>query len=202
MNKLKAIIFDADGMLIPNKRIFSIRYQEKYNISYDVMLSFFEGPFQKCVVGSADLKEEIKPYLKKWKWDKSIDELLKFWFEAEKKLDDRIVKLIENLKNKNIKCYLMTNNEKYRTEYLKKEVGLDKIFDKVFSSAYMGCMKPEKECFDYLYKEIGVEEKEILFCNDDEENIEGAKEYGFETYLYKSYNEFIELLNNKYKLNL
>jgi putative hydrolase of the HAD superfamily len=202
MNKIKAIIFDADGMLIPNKRIFSIRYQEKYGITNNEMLSFFEGPFLKCEIGKADLKEEIKPFLEKWKWDKGVDELLKFWFEAEKKLDDRIVKLIENLKNKNINCYLMTNNEKYRTEYLKKEVGLDNIFNKVFSSAYIGCMKPEKECFDYLYREVKIDKEEILFCDDNKDNIEGASSFGFETYLYKSYNEFVELLNNKYKLNL
>ena len=202
MSNLKAIIFDADGMLIPDKRIFSLRYQKKYGITNKEMLPFFEGVFRKCEAGRADLKEEIKPYLKKWKWDKSIDELLKFWFEAERDLDERIVKLIKKLQEKRIKCYLMTNNEKYRTDYLKKEVGFDKIFDYVFSSAYMGYMKPEKECFDYLYKEINAEKNEILFCDDNIENIEGALNFGFETHLYKSYNEFVKLLNNNYKLNL
>lgn len=202
MNKIKAIIFDADGMLIPNKRIFSRRYQDKYGITNEEMLPFFEGVFKRCEIGQADLKEEIKPFLEKWKWDKSIDELLRFWFEAEKDVDNRIVGLIKRLQGKSIKCYLMTNNEKYRTEYLKKEAEFDEIFDYVFSSAYMGCMKPEEECFDYLCKKIDIEKSEILFCDDDKENIEGAINFGFETHFYKSYNKFVEMLNNKYKLNL
>lgn len=202
MNKIKAIIFDADGMVIRNTKRFSLRYQEKYGITNEEMLPFFEGVFKKCEIGQADLREEIKPYLKKWKWDKSINELLQFWFEAEKDIDERIVNLIKKLKKRGIGCYLMTNNEKYRTEYLRKEAGFDKIFDYVFSSAYMGCMKPEKKCFNLLCKGIDIEKSEILFCDDDQKNIKGIEDYGFEAHHYKGYNKFLELLNNKYKLNL
>ena len=132
MKIIKAIIFNADGVVIDSPKIFSVQYQEKYKISYNKMLVFFDTVFQDCLVDRADLKEAIKPYLKDWQWDKSIDELLKFWFKAEYKPNLKMISFIKKLREKGIKCYLMTNQEKYRTEYIKKEMNFDHIFDQVF----------------------------------------------------------------------
>ena len=63
MNKIKAIIFDADGVVINSPEMFSIQYQKAFGISNDVMLPFFEGIFQDCLKGKADLKEELKHHL-------------------------------------------------------------------------------------------------------------------------------------------
>jgi len=36
----------------------------------------FKNEFQPCLVGEADLKEQINPYLEKWGWKKSVDDFL------------------------------------------------------------------------------------------------------------------------------
>ena len=62
---IKAIVLDADGVIINKPDMFSVQYQKEFGISNEVMLPFFKGRFQDCLTGKADLKEELKPFLKK-----------------------------------------------------------------------------------------------------------------------------------------
>jgi putative hydrolase of the HAD superfamily len=109
----KCILFDADGVVI-NSEMLSVQYQKEHDVSNDDMIPFFEGEFQNCIVGKTDLIELVKPWLPKWKWDGTVDEFLQFWFKAEHNVDERMVAVIRNLRKKGIKCYLATNQEKYR----------------------------------------------------------------------------------------
>ena len=59
---IKAIIFDADGVLINSER-FSKQLARDCGISTETVAPFFAGPFAKCLTGECDLKEEIAPYL-------------------------------------------------------------------------------------------------------------------------------------------
>jgi putative hydrolase of the HAD superfamily len=78
---IKVIIFDADGVLINTERRFSILLAEKYGIPLEKTLPFFNGPFQDCLIGKANLKETILPFLNTWGWKKGIDALLDIWFQ-------------------------------------------------------------------------------------------------------------------------
>jgi len=204
MANIKCIIFDADGVVINSHKMFSVQYQEKYNISYDKMLAFFDTVFQDCLVGKADLKEIIKPYLKDWKWDGSIDELLEFWFRAEDIPNLKMIDFIKKLREKGIKCYLMTNQEKYRTEYMKKEMDFDNIFNKVFSSAYTGYKKPDLKFYKAVYNEINkefeVSKDQILFFDNGEKEVKGALDFGIKAHCYKNFNKFVDILNNSYEI--
>ncbi len=145
---IKAIIFDSDGMLTLDTRFSSV-YANEYGISVDEMTPFFVGPFKDCLVGKADLKEELqKGWLAKWGWDKSADELLKYWFSVGSAPDPAILATILELRDRGIICVLATNQEKYRTDHMLKEFGYAEVFDKVFSSAYVGHKKPSREFFD------------------------------------------------------
>ena len=137
----------------------------------------------------ADVKKELKKYLKKWKLTKPIDELLEEWFKFENKIDKKLLKIVKKLQDKRIKCILATNQEKYRTEYMLKNMGFDKIFDKVFSSAHIGYRKPEQEFYQFIYSDLKKEMKklkkdEILYWDDRKKNVEGAKKFGFNSRIY------------------
>lgn len=186
---IKAILFDADGMTIIGE-MFSIQYCREFNLPYEKMLFFFKNDFQPCLIGKADLKEQIKPYLKKWKWDQSVDEFLEYWFKAEDKVDQRIIEIIRKLHQKGIKCYLTTNQEKYRTQYLRRQMGFDEIFDQVFSSAEIGFKKPQPEYFAHVLREINLNKNEVQFWDDKEENVQTARDFGFDARLYGSFEEF------------
>jgi putative hydrolase of the HAD superfamily len=194
---MKAILFDADGVII-NSEMFSLQYQKEFDVSNNEMLPFFNNEFQECIKGKLDLKEIIKPWLEKWKWDKSVDEFLLFWFKSEHKIDNRIIELIRKLKEKNIKCYLATNQEKYRTEYMRNDMKFKEYFDDIFSSAEIGHKKPDKEFFDFILNQLknkyNINSDKILFVDDSRENIEAAEHLGIETLLYKKFEELKEIV--------
>jgi putative hydrolase of the HAD superfamily len=183
---IKAVIFDSDGMLTHGPR-FSEQYSKTHGISIDEMTPFFVSPFKDCLVGKSDLKEELKKgWLEKWNWSGTIDELLIYWFSVGDRLDQNVFDSVGELRANGLICVLATNQEKYRTDYLSGTFGYDDVFDKVFSSAYTGHKKPSAEFFAEILtflkaKDPTIRGEDVLFWDDDEENVAGAKQYGFTT---------------------
>lgn len=78
--------------------------------------------------------------------------------------------------------YLLTNTNKthetkWRTTY-SEVVGL---FNNVFVSSTIGYRKPERQAFEHALKVMDVDADAVLFFDDTEENIVGAKAVGLQT---------------------
>lgn len=193
---IKTVIFDVDGIVIKREMYFSQRFSEEFNVSIKKLLPFFENDFSDCLIGKADLKEELKKYLNQWGWKKSIDELLVYWFTNEGKLDYKIIENIKDLRRRGVKCYLDTNNEKYRVRYLIEDLGLNNLSDGVFSSCQLGFKKPQTEFWSALYEQLGKPDKnEVLVWDDDQENVVSAKNFGFQSELYTTFEDYQNKMN-------
>jgi len=140
---IKTILFDTDGVLVRGGR-FSDHYAEKYGVPTDITGRFFVTEFKSCLIGNADLKEKLLAFLPEWQWKGTIDELLEYWFQSENVVDTKLTSQIFQLKQMGIQCYLATNQEKYRTEFLRNQMGFGDLFHQIFSSAYIGFCKPLK----------------------------------------------------------
>ncbi len=195
---IKAVIFDADGMTIKRSEYFSARLARVYNIPADKILPFFKGEFQDCLVGKADLKEKIAPYLSDWNWKGTVEDLLDYWFRSEADIDQQMIEEIIALRKKGIRCYLATNQEKYRLAYLRNNLGFEQIFNGIYSSSEMGCKKPEKDFYEFIFsnlnKQAEIKPEEIMFWDNEEENIAPVKSLGWQGYVYKSFEEFQKII--------
>ncbi|MFA7209064.1 MAG: HAD family hydrolase [Parcubacteria group bacterium] len=196
---IKAIVFDADGVVINSPDYFSVQYQKEFGVSNDMMLPFFKGKFQDCLVGKADLKEELKPFLSGWKWAGTVEEFLGYWFKVEHHIDERVVREIERLKSMGIRCYLGTKQEKYRTEYMRNRMGFEEIFDHIYSSAEVGYKKPDKKFFEFISADIknkdNIDPEEIMFWDDEKSNVAVSKELGWQGYFYGNYDDFNKIVS-------
>ena len=187
--KIKYILFDTDGVLV-HSRTWSDQYSENVGLPPWSMKDFFTGVFQKCIIWEADLREVITSYLEKWWWSWSADEYIQSWCEYENKPDIELISKIQDLRKEGIKCYIATNQEKYRLEFLRNKMRFDEYFDGVFCSAEIGYKKPQKEYFEYILSVLSVPPDQILYFDDAEENIEIARWFGIDARLYKNIADF------------
>ncbi len=186
---IKAILFDADGMLIKTD-MWSVTFSKEFNVPYKKVLPFFQNEFQDCLVGKADLKKEIRPYLKRWKWYKSVDDFLDYWFKSEDKIDKRFIKIIDSLRKKGIKCCLATNQEKYRTLYMRKQMGFANIFDQIYSSAEIGFKKPNLKFFDHIIQDLKLGKEQIQYWDNRKDYIKIGLKAGLQARHYKTFEDF------------
>ncbi len=187
---IKAVIFDIDGVLI-NGEQFSTILERDHGISKERTLPFFSGIFQDCLVGNADLKQELAIHLKEWGWDKTVEEFLHYWFTSEQNIDHDLIAFINALKKQGIHVYVATNQEKYRTDHLWNELGFSKIFRAMFSSAHLGHQKHEAKFFDKVMEQLdGVKKSEVILWDDTQKNIDTAKAAGLHAEYYHNLDEF------------
>jgi len=193
---ITTILFDIYGMIIRREERFSQRFSKEFKVPIEKLTPFFKNDFQLCLTGKADLKEELKKHLAEWGWQKSTEELLQYWFENDKDIDERILNSVKELREKGIKCFLNTQNEKYITNYVLENLELKNYFDGTFSSNEIGHIKLEQEFWQAVYEKLGKPNKERVLCwDDDEKNIEAARKFGFSAELYSAFDEY----NNKIK---
>lgn len=197
---IRAVIFDSDGMLVHGPR-FSEKYVADHDVAITLLTPFFAGPFQQCIIGKADLRDELqKGWLEKWSWKGSADDLLNYWFSVGDVRDDAVFAVVPELRRKSITCCVATNQEKYRTAYLSSTFGYGTTFDKVYASAYIGAKKPEQGFFEYVANDLarayGVSDpSEVMFWDDDLDNVRGAGDYGFNAQHFTDAASFTRVLS-------
>lgn len=189
---IKAILFDVDGVILfPLNTFFSDRLAEKLGIPLSKIVPFFEKEYQQCLVGQLDLKEALVPYVREWQWTGSIDELLSFWFEAEAEVDANLIASIDNLRAKGLTCFVATNQEKYRAEYMFKQIGFNGSFDKLYAAGKLGVAKPDHAFFQHITDDLpDIPKDEILFWDDKQHNVEAARQFGILAEHYTSREDF------------
>jgi putative hydrolase of the HAD superfamily len=183
----KVILFDVDGVIL-NTKMFSERYTAEYGIDLSVMLPFFKGPFRDCQLGNADLYTELDKVKDDWGFTGETSELIEYWFsDIIPGIDKRLISSVVKLRDNENKCYIATNQEANRAEYLWEDAGLSSYFDGIFASYEMGVKKPEKEYFEYIINKQKVSPTEIIFFDSDPEIVEASNNFGIEAYLYTDY---------------
>ncbi|HEX9804181.1 MAG TPA: HAD family hydrolase [Candidatus Dojkabacteria bacterium] len=185
---IKYVFFDVDGVLINSPLYYSQYYAKQNNLDYDKeMLPFFTGIFRKAGEGKVDLKEIIAPWLKKWGFQGSVDEYLKNWFEFESDVDQEVIELVKTLREKGINCFLTTQQEKYRFDYMWNNLKFKEYFDGRFPTYEINYTKTKKGYWETILKILKVKDPhEVLMIDDSKEVIKTAEEVGLTTILFQN----------------
>ncbi len=160
----------------------------------------FDDLFKECGYQGTDLMKELKKYrITRIKDDKEFKETYKLMKEELKlnksysefsTLYKKIFSKIDYYKDVadyevslKDRCAIgiFSNLTIFDKERLEKQVDLPK-YDYVLLSYEYGMRKPELELFEEVQKKLPFNKEDILFIDDKKENIESAKEFGWNTF--------------------
>jgi putative hydrolase of the HAD superfamily len=141
--KIKAVLFDADGVVINPRMQFSRFLAEVFEIPPQMTRGFFTGVFNDCLTGRADLLAVLPPYLEEWGWPGDTADFLRLWMAKDDCPDLRLLAHIQRLRADGLLCGLATLQEKHRAAYMREAMGFSRRFDRLFFSCELGCLKPD-----------------------------------------------------------
>ncbi len=191
---IRAILYDVDGV-ITNSGFFSERLSKEQNIPIDTILPFFKGVYGDCQLGKADLYTELEKVKSEWGYQGDTSELIDYWFsDITPSLNKELVDSVVKIRDQDTKCYIATNQEINRAEYLWEDAGLSNYFDGIFASYEIGAKKPDIKYFDYVVNKLQLLPEEIIFFDSDKKIVDAANAYGMRAFLYTSFEEYKKVL--------
>lgn len=113
----------------------------------------------------------------------SSNELINIWSSSFQKIDENWV-LARRMKDKGYKLAICSNSWSGLIELIQNQHSGFEIFDFIFDSSKIGYIKPQPEYFKFVEDKTGFKGKEILLIDDSENNLKGAKDYGWEIQKY------------------
>jgi putative hydrolase of the HAD superfamily len=181
---IDAVLFDADGVL------------QRATVDWRAVLATFIGPSgsiedfvldlmkseHPSLIGKGNFPEALVEVLGRWGSTTPADEVLDLWrqFEAE----PEVVTLVQHLRAAGIQCHLATNQQAFRRTIMHDERHYGDWFDQTFYSCDLGVAKPDPEYFLTILDAIDRPASSVLFIDDNEANIAGAKSIGLNAELY------------------
>jgi len=196
MTPIKAILFDADGVIINPSMQYSKYLDRTYGITLEITRPFFMGEFNECLTGKKELRLALPPHLEQWGWKGSADEFVDQWLEMEDRVDARLMDTIQGLRAAGYLCGLATLQERNRAEYMKTKMRFTELFDGLFFSCEIGWQKPHPKYFQAIEDRLKYKVTEILFWDDRLENVEGARNFGWQAEFYSGFDAFEKILKN------
>jgi putative hydrolase of the HAD superfamily len=203
--KFKAVIFDFGNVIIniEFQRIYQtfskltskpIAYIEKRITEEQIFRRYESGQFT-----DEEFREIIRQTLCFALSDKEIDTA---WNAILLDIPTERIDLINNIRKK-YPVYLLSNTNNIHisasNNYLNEAHGiknLDVLFDKLYLSYEMGLWKPDTEIYYEVLRSINLEPNQVIFFDDNLQNIESAKAIGMQTILVEPTTSIVEYCKN------
>ncbi|MBQ6497594.1 MAG: HAD family phosphatase [Bacilli bacterium] len=114
-------------------------------------------------------------------------------------IQQEVIEIIKNLKNKGYKVYLLSNTNEKSYEKVIKDI--EYLFDGVVLSYKIHMIKPYEGIYKYLIDKYKIIPEESLFIDDREDNIRTANSLGIKGRTVKPDNvEDIKLVLKEYEI--
>jgi len=85
---------------------------------------------------------------------------------------------------------LATSQEANRAAYMRKVMGFETLFDRLYFSCELGCQKPEPEFFQRILADLGLPAGQLLFWDDIPGWAAAARALGWQAEVFTGYESF------------
>ena len=173
MAKIKAVIFDMDGLMFDTETVYYKANQltaDKYKMDFTI-----ETYMQ--FVGAGDdiyfkgLREQYKdhPHIETFikESTQKAEELL---LESNVDKKDGLVELLEYLKKEDIECVVASSSYRKMVEKLTERLGVRKYFKKVVGGDEVPTAKPDPAIFEKAFAKTVLQNKDEALILEDSKN--------------------------------
>jgi putative hydrolase of the HAD superfamily len=181
--KVPIFIFDFGGVMIKwknNNPIYD-SIAERYGIPRTKLRRVFDRALPRLEAGDVSIRgflaEAMGEFGKSLRKGDSPEGL---WTEPFARLvRPRLgtVELVKFLRKKGYLVYLFSNTSLPHDRFLRR-TGWDRLFDGIMTSCELRSCKPSATAFRLALDRIRAAPSEVVFIDDKEENVRGAKESG------------------------
>jgi len=175
---IRTVLFDADGVLQRPARSLRAALAGICR-DPDHVEGFLSDIFEAeaaCVTGRTEFAPLLAGVLERWKSDAPVSAALRALTLIEP--DDAILALVQLVRSTGVRVGLATNQQPHRARYMLRELGYSEAFDHHFCSCHVGHAKPSATYFGEILRRLDSPPHAVLFVDDHEENVAGAREVG------------------------
>lgn len=196
---IKAITFDLDGVYFINGKANFIANLVNLGVDEsEAKRVFLQSDQMNKLYKTGQLEDE-----EFWTWASSEWNIGRSWQElidlliSGYEVDFNVRDIVKKVRANGYKTLICSNNFPARIEGLDKRFGFLSDFDGKALSYEVGFAKPDQKIFEELINVSGVKPEEIVFSDDNIENLDGAKSLGIQTFLFEGFDNFMETLRSK-----
>jgi putative hydrolase of the HAD superfamily len=174
---IKNIIFDIGRVLLEfNPKEYLLEKYKDAPLAEELHSAIFgSSEWLDLDIGSISNEKAIEIFSKRHTGREAyIEEIMEDWPNILLPIDGT-VKLLERLKQKNYKIILLSNFHLKAFEIIYERYSFFKLADEMIISAKVNLLKPHKEIYKHMLKNLDLKAEECLFIDDTFVNIEGAE---------------------------
>lgn len=191
MSEIKNILFDFGGVIVSlNKQQALDRFTAIGFPNIEDYLNEFrqEGIFLEYEEGKINREDFCKEFRRLAGNDNiTVEDIDQGWLGFLVNIPEYKYELLKELRKK-YKVYLLSNTNPsvmgwaMTSDFSPEGLPISAFFDKCYLSYEIGHAKPDREIFDFIIADSGMNPAETLFLDDGKANVEIGSKLGFQTY--------------------
>ncbi|MBC8495238.1 HAD family phosphatase [archaeon] len=188
---IKTIIFDLGEVLVSDAVIYYLNnladftdVLELAGITREKSKEIWSKYWPDAKFGRTDIDTFWNEFYEHITTDATPAEV-KALYDSKIIMDQEVYSFIKNLK-KQYPLLAIANETKSGIKLKLDKFKLDKLFDKIYCSALLGMAKPNKDIYEFVLKNADIKAEESIYIDNQIENVEAAKELGFQAIHYQS----------------
>ncbi|MBW1959305.1 MAG: HAD family phosphatase [Deltaproteobacteria bacterium] len=182
--QIRVLLFDLGGVLVELYDISTLLHLNGDEIPMNKLWSdWLSSPAARAFEMGISTKEQFADkYIEEINLPIKRDDFLKAFTQLPKGLYADAVRLIQRCREHYYTASL-SNTNALHWQRLTHEMGIHRMFDQHFPSHLTGKLKPDRESFEYVLQILHCDPSAIIFLDDNEINVKGARSVGMIAYL-------------------
>ena len=176
---LTTFFFDKDNNV---NFYWSQNFKSDFGQSPRILKDLFCEPFLTMLQTNEDLRPCINIFLQKHNLEITAEDFLEYWLSRDSQINPDVLDWIRTHHNSGNHFHIASNQPNIRTNYIwEHKPELHEFFENIFISNNIGTSKPDPVFFTTIQQKLNVPFSEICLIDDEQKNIQSAKNLGMQT---------------------